>query len=173
MANQKSGRKPSKSTKSTKKTKSKSKGLGDTVEQVLEVTGIAKVAKWALGEDCGCDKRKEILNHLFPYNKPECLNEQEYAYLKDFYSNMCFVLQGIGAANHEKHPRQHVRYIVRPDRRCIEAITGHGIVNKFKYKGQHQPSHRLARPYAHPIDKLGKFNRGFHCKPRFYSGKPT
>ena len=87
MANQKSGRKPSKSTKSTKKTKSKSKGLGDTVEQVLEVTGIAKVAKWALGEDCGCDKRKEILNHLFPYNKPECLNEQEYAYLKAFYSN--------------------------------------------------------------------------------------
>ena len=27
-----------------------SKGLGDTVEKVLEVTGVAKVAKWLLGE---------------------------------------------------------------------------------------------------------------------------
>ena len=28
-----------------------SEGLGDTVEKVLEVTGVAKVAKWVLGED--------------------------------------------------------------------------------------------------------------------------
>ena len=28
-----------------------SKGLGDTVEKFLEVTGVAKVAKWLLGED--------------------------------------------------------------------------------------------------------------------------
>ncbi len=28
-----------------------SKGLGDTVEKVLEATGVAKVAKWLLGED--------------------------------------------------------------------------------------------------------------------------
>ena len=36
-----------------------SEGLGDVVENVLEKTGIAKVAKFLRGEDCGCDERKE------------------------------------------------------------------------------------------------------------------
>ena len=40
-------------TKSTKTTKSR--GLGDTLEKVFQKTGIDKVAKWVLGEDCGCD----------------------------------------------------------------------------------------------------------------------
>lgn len=62
-------------------------GLGDTVEKVLEATGIAKVAKWILGEDCGCDKRKEALNKLFTYKrKIECLQEHEYLFLKDFFT---------------------------------------------------------------------------------------
>jgi len=56
-------------------------GLGDTIEIVLEKTGIAKVAKWLLGEDCGCEKRKEKLNKLFPYLKPKCLTQDEYKYL--------------------------------------------------------------------------------------------
>lgn len=62
-----------------------STGLGDTVEKVLEVTGIGKVAKWLLGEDCGCDKRKEALNKLFPYKKINCLIESEYLFLDDFF----------------------------------------------------------------------------------------
>jgi hypothetical protein len=64
----------------------KSEGLGDTVEKVLEVTGVSKVAKWLLGEDCGCDERKAKLNELFPYRKPECLLKDEYEYLKEWYS---------------------------------------------------------------------------------------
>ena len=44
-----------------------SKGLGDTIEKVFEKTGIKHVAKKALGEDCGCKKRKETLNSWFPY----------------------------------------------------------------------------------------------------------
>jgi hypothetical protein len=44
-----------------------SEGLGDTIEKVFEKTGIKHVAKKALGEDCGCNKRKETLNKLFPY----------------------------------------------------------------------------------------------------------
>ena len=40
----------------------KSKGLGDSVEKILKATGIDKVAKKVLGDDCGCDKRKEALN---------------------------------------------------------------------------------------------------------------
>jgi len=63
-----------------------SNGLGDTVEQVLEATGIAKVAKFLMGNDCGCDDRKAKLNKIFPYNKPECLEEEEYNYLADFFS---------------------------------------------------------------------------------------
>lgn len=62
-----------------------SQGLGDTVEKVLEVTGIAKVAKWILGEDCGCDERKAKLNELFPYRKPLCLEENEYNWLTTFF----------------------------------------------------------------------------------------
>tara|TARA_Y100000592_G_C5357348_1_gene261844 strand:+ start:128 stop:394 length:267 start_codon:yes stop_codon:yes gene_type:complete len=47
--------------------KAKPKGLGDTVEEVFKKTGISYIAKKALGEDCGCDKRKEKLNKMFPY----------------------------------------------------------------------------------------------------------
>lgn len=66
--------------------KKKPEGLGDTVETVLEVTGIAKVAKWVLGEDCGCEERKQKLNDIWRYTKPECLTEDEYKYLEEFYS---------------------------------------------------------------------------------------
>jgi len=48
----------------------RSKGLGDTVEKVLETTGVAAVAKAVLGDDCGCDKRKRWLNVAFPYAVP-------------------------------------------------------------------------------------------------------
>jgi len=65
--------------------KKQAEGLGDTVENILEVTGIAKVAKWAMGEDCGCEERKQKLNDLWRYTKPECLTEDEYTYLDEFY----------------------------------------------------------------------------------------
>ena len=80
MQKKKLEKKAKKSTKSTK-----AKGLGDTVEQMLEATGIAKVAKWALGEDCGCEERKEKLNKLFPYHKSQCLSEDEFTYLDNYY----------------------------------------------------------------------------------------
>lgn len=60
--------------------KKKAVGLGDSIEKVLEVTKIAKVAKWILGEDCGCEERKEKLNKLFPYHRPKCLTQEEYTY---------------------------------------------------------------------------------------------
>jgi hypothetical protein len=61
----------------------KAQGLGDTVESVLEATGIAKVAKFVLGEDCNCEERKQKLNEWFPYRKPECLTEEEYNWLTE------------------------------------------------------------------------------------------
>ena len=59
--------------------------LGDTVEKVLEATGIAKVAKFIMGDDCGCDERRESLNKAFPYYKPLCLEENEYEVLKAYF----------------------------------------------------------------------------------------
>jgi len=60
---------------------SESTGLGDTIEKITEATGIKAAVKFLAGEDCGCTERKESLNKLFPYNKPECLTEEEYNYL--------------------------------------------------------------------------------------------
>ena len=51
----------------------KAVGLGDTVESILTATHVDKMAKWLLGDDCGCEARKKKLNELFPYRKPECL----------------------------------------------------------------------------------------------------
>lgn len=70
-----------------RKPKSKPEGLGDTIEQVLEATGISKLAKFVLGEDCGCDERKKKLNELFPYRKTNCLLEEEYLILDEFFIN--------------------------------------------------------------------------------------
>ena len=49
----------------------KSKGLGDTIEKITKATGIKKVVdkvNKVTGKDCNCDKRKDTLNRLFPYN---------------------------------------------------------------------------------------------------------
>ena len=49
-----------------------SKGLGDTVEKFTKATGIKKavdVVSKAMGKDCGCNKRKNKLNKMFPYKK--------------------------------------------------------------------------------------------------------
>ena len=70
-----------------------SEGLGDTVEKVLEVTGVAKVAKWLLGKDCGCDERKEKLNSLFPYRKPECLLKDEHEYLSEWFTEKRYTMR--------------------------------------------------------------------------------
>lgn len=50
-----------------------SKGFGDTVAKVTNALGLDKVAetvaKAAGKEDCGCNKRKQKLNDMFPYNR--------------------------------------------------------------------------------------------------------
>lgn len=50
-----------------------SKGFGDTVAKVTNALGLDKVAETvahAVGkDDCGCNKRRQKLNDLFPYNK--------------------------------------------------------------------------------------------------------
>jgi hypothetical protein len=57
------------------KTNEESKGLGDTIAKVthvLKLDVLAEKVAHALGEeDCGCKRRREKLNELFPYKKPE------------------------------------------------------------------------------------------------------
>lgn len=64
----------------------KSKGLGDDIEKITKATGIKKLVKFIAGEDCGCNERKNKLNKIFRHNKLECLNEEEYDYLTEFFS---------------------------------------------------------------------------------------
>ena len=50
----------------------KPKGLGDSIEKITKATGIKKVVDTVskvVKKDCGCGKRKDTLNRLFPYNK--------------------------------------------------------------------------------------------------------
>jgi len=45
-------------------------GLGDTIERITMATGIKTIVDKIVektGRDCGCAKRKELLNQKFPY----------------------------------------------------------------------------------------------------------
>ena len=47
------------------------RGLGDVVEHVAKVTGVAAAVKAYMGDDCGCAARRDALNRVFPFNKPQ------------------------------------------------------------------------------------------------------
>lgn len=83
MAKQKSTKASKKIGKTTKMgTTTKSKGLGDTIEKITTATGIKAAVKAVVGDDCGCDERRDKLNKIFPYSKqPECLTDQEMTFL--------------------------------------------------------------------------------------------
>ena len=67
--------------------KQKAKGLGDTIEQITEATGIKAAVEMftkATGVDCKCEERKAKLNELFSYSrKVNCLTETDYNLLGD------------------------------------------------------------------------------------------
>ena len=63
----------------------KSKGLGDDIEAFTTKTGIKSIVHALFGEDCGCDERKEWLNKKFPHKNIECLTENEYIYLTEWF----------------------------------------------------------------------------------------
>ena len=68
--------------------KRKPKGLGDTVEQITTATGIKAVVDAvsnATGIDCGCNARKEFLNKIWSYRKPNCLNDEDIEFLLPYF----------------------------------------------------------------------------------------
>lgn len=46
-----------------------SRGLGDVVHKVAQVTGVAAVVKRVAGEDCGCAGRRAALNRAVPFRE--------------------------------------------------------------------------------------------------------
>ena len=80
------GDKRTKEYKEWKKNHAKSsEGLGDTVEKITKATGIKKAVDTVfqkLEKSCGCEERKEKLNEIFRYKKPECLTESEFDLIK-------------------------------------------------------------------------------------------
>ena len=63
----------------------KPEGLGDTIAKVTGAIGLDKAVKAIVGEDCGCDERKNKLNKIFKYRKIECVTEEDFAYLTNFF----------------------------------------------------------------------------------------
>jgi hypothetical protein len=60
--------------KSQEKKPRKKKGLGDSVENVLKITGIKQAIELVAGKCDACEKRKTALNRAFPYLQ---LNEKK------------------------------------------------------------------------------------------------
>ena len=61
--------------KKQQKTNKPSEGLGDTIAKITELLRIDELAQKiaeSLGhEDCGCKRRKDKLNELFPYKNKD------------------------------------------------------------------------------------------------------
>lgn len=76
-----------------------SDGVGDTVEKITKATGIKKAVEFIAGEDCGCSDRKNKLNYLFPYNKPNCFTEEEFDTLTDIFSDKNWERKSISAGD--------------------------------------------------------------------------
>lgn len=72
--------------KKEKAVKVKSTGLGDSIDNFTEKTGVKKAVKKIFGDDCGCKERQEKLNKMFRY-KVECLTEDEYKFLDEMIKN--------------------------------------------------------------------------------------
>lgn len=84
-------------------TKAASKGLGDDIEKLTEATGIKKIVEMFTpeGKDCGCDKRQEILNKIFPRNKPNCFTKEQY----EDWTEVSKTIKKANQINHEQQQK--------------------------------------------------------------------
>lgn len=66
-----------------------SEGLGDVVESITTATGIKAVVEAvadAFDANCGCDERKEKLNQLVRFKPKDCLTQEEFDFLSEYYN---------------------------------------------------------------------------------------
>lgn len=70
-------------------TNAKSKGIGDSIQEVTGALGldvVAEVVAEAAGaDDCGCKARAKKLNSLFPYKTMSDLLDADYVWLDEFF----------------------------------------------------------------------------------------
>lgn len=85
-----------------------SKGLGDDIEKVLESPAIKPITEsikklvWGeSSEDCGCDERKELLNKLFPKNRPNCFTKEQY----EDWTEISGTIKKTGEISHENQTK--------------------------------------------------------------------
>ena len=73
----------------------KSKGIGDTISKITKATGIDKIAKKVLGDDCGCEERRKKLNEIFPYSRQMTEDEIKiYGKLPSYYNGKKHYVNG-------------------------------------------------------------------------------
>lgn len=81
------------------KAKQPMRGAGDLIEKVFQKTGVDKIAKFVLGEDCKCDQRRDAINKIWPFKKVKCLDENEYQFLHLWFAKKRFKI------THDEHKR--------------------------------------------------------------------
>jgi len=62
---------------------SKRKGLGDDIAAITKATGIEKVVKTFFGDDCGCEKRRDRLNKMFPHETVKMMDAEQKKFFED------------------------------------------------------------------------------------------
>lgn len=82
-----------------KRGRPKSKGLGDTIAKVTKATGIDRVVKAVVGDDCGCDERREKLNRIFPYHKNITMTDDQRSIWSRLRSH---ILRGIDITHSQR-----------------------------------------------------------------------
>lgn len=69
---------------------SKSKGIGDTIQEITQAVGLdvvaEKVAEAVGADDCGCKARAKSLNEVFPYKRLSDLSNEDFIYLDNYFS---------------------------------------------------------------------------------------
>ena len=69
---------------------SKSKGIGDTIQEITQAVGLdvvaEKVAEAVGADDCGCKARAKSLNKVFPYKRLSDLSNEDFIYLDNYFS---------------------------------------------------------------------------------------
>ena len=102
--------------------KKESEGFGDTIAKFTHATGIDKVADSlakAIGqEDCGCNKRRKVLNKLIPYNQRDEI-------IKD---NKVTSFKGSGTLT--ATPKSLTKEELRKNYQPLDKLEGSYIVNE-------------------------------------------
>ena len=114
-------------------------GLGDIVEKVASITGVASLVQGMFGKDCGCQGRKQKLNEMFPIVKGVKLNYNTRR-------SMLVALRPFVGATREKHSE----------------IIGNSKIERWIITDENKPSQS-------DVDRLvEEYNKTFNAKAKSF-----